>query len=132
MRQYMGITAFTVLGSIKMCFKRLIFLCILALSLVCGIPAANASSGFSATTIRSVVIHDFGDEILFYLPASVTNNEGCTYNHLLVVPKTHPFFKEIYAAGLSTFQANGTITGWVHGCSARFHAPVLIRLDLIR
>lgn len=94
--------------------------------------AGHDGPKYAASPLQSVVLHDFGSQVLLYLPAAVANGERCANNNLLVVEKTHPFFKEMFAAGLSTFQANTKIAGWVHGCNPTFGAPVLIRLDMVR
>lgn len=93
---------------------------------------ANAASPFAKTKLDSVVVHDFGNQILLGLPAAASNGESCEINSVLVIQKIHPLFREMYSAALSAFQANGNIQGWVHGCDAAFKAPVVVRLDLVR
>lgn len=94
--------------------------------------AANAASPFAKTKLDSVVVHDFGNQIMLGLPAAASNGESCEINNVLVIQKTHPSFREMYSAVLSAFQASGNIQGWVHGCDTTFKAPVLVRLDLVR
>jgi len=94
--------------------------------------AANAASPFAKTKLDSVVVHDFGNQILLGLPTAASNGESCEITNVLVIQKTHPSCREMYSAVLSAFQAGGNIQGWVHGCDATFKAPVLIRLDLVR
>lgn len=91
-----------------------------------------ANSEFSQTTIKRVVVHDFGKSILIITKDNIISGEGCTNNTSMTLLKTHPSFNEMYSAILSAFHSNTIIGGWVNGCDPVFKTPILTRLDLIK
>lgn len=106
---------------------------VLLLSIIFVFSSSVFANGpIAAVTIKGLTIHDFGNEVFINLNSPVTNAEGCQRSDVLVILKTHPLFKEMYAAVLATYQANGKIAGWVNGCNQTAGAPILTRLDLVR
>jgi len=102
-----------------------------ALSVLVLFPGmAWANNPFTSTPIVNLTLHDWGNQVLIELPAPLSVNEGCANNSTLVVEKTHPFFREIYAAVLAARVSGKNIRGWVNGCNSTFNAPILTRLDL--
>lgn len=91
-----------------------------------------ANTEFSQTTIKRVVVHDFGKSILIITKDNISSGEGCTNNTSMSLLKTHPSYNEMYSAILSAFHSNTIIGGWVNGCDPVFKTPVLTRLDLIK
>lgn len=106
---------------------------VLLLSIIFVFSSSVFANGpIAAVTIKGLTIHDFGNEVFINLNSPVTNAEGCQRSDVLVILKTHPLFKEMYAAVLATYQTNGKIAGWVNGCNQTAGAPILTRLDLVR
>ena len=101
---------------------------LVVLALFPGMVWANSS--FTSTPIANLTLHDWGNQVLIDLPAPLSVTEGCANNSMLVVEKTHPFFREIYAAVLAARVSGKNIHGWVNGCNSTFNAPILTRLDL--
>lgn len=93
-----------------------------------------ASSSFAPNTISTLIVHDFGTDIIVVLKNSDTKNlEGCGDNTQITLKRNHPLFKEMYAALLVAFHSQASISGWVHGC-APFNptVPIISRLDISR
>ena len=91
-----------------------------------------AGSPFGLTSIQTLTVHDYGNQILIYGLNPIANGEGCKETGFLVLEKTHPFFNQMYASLLATFLTKGSFTGWVGGCDPTFGAAILARLDLQR
>ncbi|BAP37206.1 hypothetical protein AS4_22660 [Acinetobacter guillouiae] len=90
-----------------------------------------ANSPFSPTKISGLVVHDNGTDIIIELKANVATGEGCQIANQVVLRKTHPLFKEVYAALLSAFHSQTVIQGWINGCHTIGESrPILTRLDL--
>ncbi|MCS4296856.1 MULTISPECIES: hypothetical protein [Acinetobacter] len=90
-----------------------------------------ANSPFSPTKISGLVVHDNGTDIIIELKANVATGEGCQITNQVVLRKTHPLFKEVYAALLSAFHSQTVIQGWINGChTIGERRPILTRLDL--
>lgn len=107
------------------------FYILLFMSLVFS-QGTRANTEFTPTTIKRVVVHDFGKSILVITKGNVSSSEGCTNNTTVSLLKTHPLFNEMYSAILSAFHAETIIGGWVNGCDPVFKTPILTRLDLIK
>ncbi|HDX8342538.1 TPA: hypothetical protein RQN03_003307 [Aeromonas dhakensis] len=91
-----------------------------------------ANTEFAQTTIKRVVVHDFGKSILVITKDNINGGEGCTNNTSVTLLKTHPLFNEMYSAILSAFHTGTIISGWINGCDPMFKNPILTRLDLIK
>lgn len=110
------------------------FNCVL-LSVVLAFPVASfAASSLNRNLIKSIVVHDFGDAVLVQTATPTQSQEVCRDKDWLVLKKSHVLFKEMYAALLATYHANGAFSGWVNGCDTGhgLSAPVLLRVDLIK
>lgn len=92
----------------------------------------NALTFFTTSKISQLIVHDSGD-IIIQLNGSVANSENCTTPDRLVLQRSHISFKEMYAALLSSFHSQTSVSGFVNGCSSEWQSkgmPYLIRLDL--
>jgi len=81
-----------------------------------GVVHANSSNG--TNDLVSVGIHDSGHAMITL--ASGSNTEGCSSPHLrnmVLIPKTNPNFKAMYATALLALSTGRPITGWVNGCT---------------
>ncbi|WP_445114748.1 hypothetical protein [Acinetobacter sp. WZC-1] len=92
----------------------------------------NTLTFFIASKISQLIVHDSGD-IIIQLNGSVANSENFTMLDRLVLQRSHISFKEMYAALLSSFHSQTSVSGFVNGCSGEWQSkgmPCLIRLDL--
>ncbi|MDR0237814.1 hypothetical protein [Acinetobacter sp.] len=92
----------------------------------------NALNFFTTSKISQLIVHDSGD-IIIQLNGNVANSENCTLSDRLVLQRSHISFKEMYAALLSSFHSQTSVSGFVNGCSNEWQSkgmPYLIRLDL--
>jgi hypothetical protein len=103
-----------------------IFIVVFIYTLFCTSSFAN--SGFYNTKISAITIHDHWNALIIEFPNGVANGEGCTISSAVILQKDHYMFKEMYAALLSAFHAQTTISGWANGCNGSY--PILTRLDL--
>lgn len=81
-----------------------------------GAVHANSSNG--TNDVVSVGIHDSGHAMITL--ASSSNVEGCSspsLRNVVLVPKTNPNFKAMYATALLALSTGRPITGWVNGCT---------------
>lgn len=103
---------------------------VLCFNLLCC-NSVFVNSPFSPTKISGLVVHDNGTDIIIELKANVATGEGCQIANQVVLRKTHPLFKEVYAALLSAFHSQTVIQGWINGChTIEESRPILTRLDL--
>lgn len=81
-----------------------------------GPLSANSYNG--SNEILSVGLHDSG-HVLITLAAS-SNTEACatpSFKNAILIPKTNPNFKLMYATALAAFTTGRPIQGWVNGCT---------------
>lgn len=81
-----------------------------------GVVHANSSNG--TNDVVSVGIHDSGHAMITL--ASSSNVEGCSRSDLrnvVLIPKTNPNFKAMYATTLLALSTGRPLTGWVNGCT---------------
>lgn len=118
-------------SEMKMLFKRISYnekyFFVLLFSLLLNTNAL-ANSGFYNTKISAITIHDHWNALIIEFPNGVANGEGYTISSAVILQKDHYMFKEMYAALLSAFHAQTTISGWANGCNGSY--PILTRLDL--
>lgn len=91
-----------------------------------------ALSEFSRTKIAKLIIHDSGDVIVLF-KSNVVTGERCQNTGQVVLQRSDPFYKDRYAALLSAFHGQTTISGYVNGCSTEWQSKgtaYLIRIDL--
>ncbi len=91
-------------------------LAIAGLSLTSFSAVANSSNGVQ--TILYVTMHDSGNAMVTF-SGSGTNTEVCgnvTGGQTLVISKTNPNFKMLYATALAAFLANRPVNTWANGC----------------
>lgn len=93
---------------------------------ICGSVSAN--SGFYNTKIAAIIVHDYWNVLIIELKSPVATGENCVISNAVILKKEHYMFKEMYAALLSAFNAQTTVSGWANGCYNGY--PVLTRLDL--
>ena len=78
----------------------------------------HANSGNGTNDVVSVGIHDSGHAVITL--ASSSNTEGCStpsLKNFVLIPKTNPNFKAMYATALLALSTGRPITGWVNGCT---------------
>lgn len=88
----------------------------LLLSGLVGSASANSFNGVNETV--SVGLHDSGHALIQL--ASSSNTEGCataSLKNYIVIPKTNPNFKLMYATALLALSTGRPIQGWVDGCT---------------
>ncbi|MBJ9901566.1 hypothetical protein [Acinetobacter bereziniae] len=102
------------------------FITILLSLMFCTSSFAN--SGFYNTKISAITIHDHWNALIIEFSSPVATGEGCADASAVILQKDHYLFKEMYAALLSAFHAQSTISGWANGCNGSY--PILTRLDL--
>jgi hypothetical protein len=79
---------------------------------------AHANSSNGTNEVVSVGIHDSGHAVITL--ASSSNTEGCSTPSLskaILIPKTNPNFKAMYATALLALSTGRPISGWVNGCT---------------
>lgn len=93
------------------------FTCIAA-TLLLAFGAANANSDNGSNEVLSVSIHDSGNALVVL--GSSINTDGCStpaFKNYILIAKTNPNFKMMYATALLALSAGRPIQGWVNGCT---------------
>lgn len=93
-----------------------IYIGLLLLTVFIAEARGNSSNGTNA--IVSLGIHDSGNAIVEL--ATSANTEGCStpsLKNLILIQKTNPNFKEMYATAIFAMATGRPITGWVNGCT---------------
>ena len=84
----------------------------------------------SKNQVSRLVVHDVDDVIYVHTTMGVGGSQTCAAGtNIMAVQRSHPKFKELYAALLTAFTTRMFFGGWVSGCS--FNLPVLQRVDLL-
>jgi hypothetical protein len=90
------------------------------------------ASWLAKSQVDRVVVHDWGDAVFIYtsVPAS---SEGCSGGtNPVILLRSNPQFKEIYAAALTASIARTTVGGFINGCdSGHYSLPLLQRIDVL-
>lgn len=79
--------------------------------------------------VGRLVVHDVDDVIYVHTTAAVGSQTCPNSANIMVVRRSHPKFKELYAALLTALTTRMFFGGWVAECS--FNLPVLQRVDLL-
>ncbi|KQV94742.1 hypothetical protein [Rhizobacter sp. Root1221] len=102
-----------------------------SLALLAQSPLAMAHGWVSKTTVQRVTTHDWGDSVFIYT-STLASTEACEGKNPLVLLRSNPQFKEIYAQALLAVTTGATIGGFTYGCDAQhYNLPILQRLDLL-
>jgi len=102
----------------------------LLLALTLTSLSSHANSHFNPTSIRALSMHDSNQYILIDIEGTVGSAEGCQ-STTLVLEKSWPFFKEIYAAALAATATGQSIRGWVNGCVQIYSSPPMPKLTVL-
>ncbi|OWQ86996.1 hypothetical protein CDN99_20075 [Roseateles aquatilis] len=97
-----------------------------------------AGSGNNPQEVISVGIHDTGHAIIEY--AATGHSETCAtpgHEKLVLIEKTDPRFKYLYATALAAPASGKKLNGWVDGCvdlwgDGRVRIPKALTLGLVR
>nr|WP_297525506.1 hypothetical protein [uncultured Roseateles sp.] len=93
--------------------QRLLSVGMLAASTTC----AFAAGGNLPQTVVSVGMHDTGHAMVEY--DAVGHADGCAtagHEKLVLIEKTNPSFKYMYATALAAAASGKKLNGWVDGC----------------
>lgn len=99
----------------------------------CLFPTPSFSGHFiNKTQIDRVIVHDWGQGV-FIFTSTPANNEPCsTPNSALLLLRSNPQFKEIYAAVLTAALTRTPVGGYTSDCDpGHYNMPILRRLDVI-
>lgn len=112
------------------------------LSLLC-IPSASSAADptggwIERTTITRLVVHDWGRSVMVFFATPqgaaakcVDATTGRINNDFVVIPATHPLFKELYSTALAASMSGMTVGGFVWSCDSDFNRPQLLRIELL-
>lgn len=98
-------------------YQRLFFIAAIML-LACHCDFAGANSDNGTNEVLSVGLHDSGHAIILF--GGSTNTEGCatpSLKNYVLISKTNPNFKAMYATALLALSTGRPIQGWVNGCT---------------
>jgi hypothetical protein len=103
-----------------------------ATALVCLLPMQGFCYGWlEKTQIERLVVHDWGAAVMIYTTTPASTETCNTTRNLLVLLRTNPQFKEIYAAALTATVTKSFISGYTHGCDpGHYNLPLLQRIDV--
>jgi hypothetical protein len=105
----------------------------LAMALTCLAPDASAAAWVQKAQIGRLVVHDWGTAVFVVMPAAASPGESCNPTATtMVIQRTHPLFKELYAAALLAQSTRATIGGYTYGCDPNlYNLPILQRIDIL-
>lgn len=94
--------------------------------------SALAVGWVNKTTIARVTVHDWVDAVFLYTATSAST-EGCSGGGSpLILLRSNPQFKEIYAAAMAAALTKTVVGGYTYGCDpAHYNLPILQRIDVM-
>lgn len=104
-----------------------------AMALTCLAPDASAVAWVQKAQISRLIVHDWGTAILVSMPAAAAPGESCNPTATtMVIQRSNPLFKELYAAALLAQSTKATIGGFTYGCDPNiYNLPILQRIDIL-
>jgi hypothetical protein len=109
-----------------------IFINSLALLMAALSNTASAAGWLDKSQVSRVTVHDWGDAVFIHT-ATAASPENCSGGkNPLVLLRSHPQFKEIYAVAMTAIISKSTIGGYTNGCDpGHYNLPLLVRIDLL-